>query len=157
MESNILLESGTNELEVLEFMVGEQSFGINIAKVTEIMNYQPMVPVPDSHPAFEGVFTPRDKVISVINLHTILHKESPDPEHDLLSTMPAPDFPTGGEIIYDRAQMENIYRTGRGSFKVRAYLLGGHREAAGNVRRRSEQHRHRYSKVQGSYRAYSRL
>ena len=81
MESNILLESGTNELEVLEFMVGEQSFGINIAKVTEIMNYQPMVPVPDSHPAFEGVFTPRDKVISVINLHTILHKESPDPTH----------------------------------------------------------------------------
>ena len=43
-----------------------------------------------------------------------------DPEHDLLSTMPAPDFTTGGEIIYDRAQMENIYRTGRGSFKVRA-------------------------------------
>ncbi len=43
-----------------------------------------------------------------------------DPEHDLLSTMPAPDFPTGGEIIYDRAQMEIIYRTGRGSFKVRA-------------------------------------
>ena len=43
-----------------------------------------------------------------------------DPEHDLLSTMPAPDFPTGGEIIYDRAQMENIYRTGRGSFRVRA-------------------------------------
>ena len=43
-----------------------------------------------------------------------------DPEHDLLSTMPAPDFPTGGEIIYDRAQMEHIYRTGRGSFKVRA-------------------------------------
>lgn len=43
-----------------------------------------------------------------------------DPEHDLLSTMPAPDFPTGGEIIYDRAQMENIYRTGRGSFTVRA-------------------------------------
>ncbi len=84
MESNILLESGTNELEVLEFMVGTQSFGINIAKVIEIMNYQPMVPVPDSHPAFEGVFTPRDKVISVINLHTILHKESPDPEHDLL-------------------------------------------------------------------------
>ena len=43
-----------------------------------------------------------------------------DPEHDLLSTMPAPDFPTGGEIIYDRAQMEAIYRTGRGSFRLRA-------------------------------------
>ena len=43
-----------------------------------------------------------------------------DPEHDLLSTMPAPDFPTGGEIVYDRAAMESIYRTGRGSFKVRS-------------------------------------
>lgn len=43
-----------------------------------------------------------------------------DPEHDLLSTLPAPDFPTGGEIIYDRSAMENIYRTGRGSFKVRS-------------------------------------
>ena len=43
-----------------------------------------------------------------------------DPEHDIISTMPAPDFPTGGEIVYDRADMENIYKTGRGSVKVRA-------------------------------------
>ena len=43
-----------------------------------------------------------------------------DSEHDILSTLPAPDFPTGGEIIYDRAEMESIYRSGRGSFKVRA-------------------------------------
>ena len=43
-----------------------------------------------------------------------------DPESDIMLTMPAPDFPTGGEIIYDRAEMENIYKTGRGSFKVRA-------------------------------------
>ncbi len=84
MENNILLESGTNELEVLEFMVGEQSFGINIAKVVEIMNYEPMIPVPDSPPEFEGVFTPRDKVISVIDLHKVLNKESKDSEHDLL-------------------------------------------------------------------------
>ena len=43
-----------------------------------------------------------------------------NPQHDLLSTLVAPDFPTGGELIYDRAQLEEIYRTGRGSFKVRA-------------------------------------
>ncbi len=43
-----------------------------------------------------------------------------DPETDIMSTLPAPDFPTGGEIIYDRREMEEIYRTGRGSFKVRA-------------------------------------
>lgn len=84
METNILLESGTNELEVLEFMVGQQSFGINIAKVTEIMNYTPVIPVPDAPPEFEGVFTPRDTVISVIDLHKVLNKESNDVEHDLL-------------------------------------------------------------------------
>ncbi len=43
-----------------------------------------------------------------------------NPDCDLLSVLTAPDFPTGGELIYDRAQMEQIYRTGRGSFKVRA-------------------------------------
>ena len=43
-----------------------------------------------------------------------------DPGHDLLSTLPAPDFPTGGEILYDRAEMEKIYRTGRGSIRLRA-------------------------------------
>ena len=43
-----------------------------------------------------------------------------NPEHDLLSTLPAPDFPTGGEIIYDPVPMREIYETGRGSFKVGA-------------------------------------
>ncbi|MEE0326859.1 MAG: DNA gyrase subunit A [Butyricicoccus sp.] len=39
---------------------------------------------------------------------------------DLMATLPAPDFPTGGEIILDRAQMQKIYDTGRGSFKIRS-------------------------------------
>ena len=43
-----------------------------------------------------------------------------DPEADLLEVLPAPDFPTGGEILYDAREMANIYRTGRGSFRVRA-------------------------------------
>ena len=43
-----------------------------------------------------------------------------NPEHDILSTLPAPDFTTGGDLIYDEAEMRAIYRTGRGSFKVRA-------------------------------------
>ena len=43
-----------------------------------------------------------------------------NPEHDVLETLPAPDFPTGGEIIFDEAEMRRIYETGRGSFKVRA-------------------------------------
>ncbi len=43
-----------------------------------------------------------------------------DPEHNIMSTLPGPDFPTGGELIYDQAEMESIYRTGRGSVKLRA-------------------------------------
>ena len=43
-----------------------------------------------------------------------------DPDADLFATMPAPDFSTGGEIVYSRAEMESIYATGRGSFRIRA-------------------------------------
>ena len=43
-----------------------------------------------------------------------------DENHDILSTLKAPDFPGGGQIIYDRAELEKIVRTGRGSVKVRA-------------------------------------
>ena len=43
-----------------------------------------------------------------------------DPQANLLATLPAPDFPTGGEILYDREEMAEIYRTGRGSFRIRA-------------------------------------
>lgn len=43
-----------------------------------------------------------------------------DPEHDLLSTLKAPDFPGGGRLIYDRALLQRIYDTGRGSVRVRA-------------------------------------
>jgi DNA gyrase subunit A len=43
-----------------------------------------------------------------------------DPNHNLLSTLKAPDFSTGGELIYNAEELDTIYRTGRGSFKVRA-------------------------------------
>ncbi len=42
-----------------------------------------------------------------------------DPQADLFQTLLAPDFPGGGQLIFDRAQMEKVYQTGRGSFKVR--------------------------------------
>ncbi len=43
-----------------------------------------------------------------------------DPSHDLLSTLQAPDFPSGGQLIYRREDLERIYETGRGSVRVRA-------------------------------------
>ena len=43
-----------------------------------------------------------------------------NPEHNALSTLKGPDFPGGGYIVYDEAEMEKIYRTGQGAVKVRA-------------------------------------
>lgn len=43
-----------------------------------------------------------------------------NPEHDILSTLKGPDFPGGGFIVYDERELSNIYRTGRGSIKIRA-------------------------------------
>lgn len=68
METNILLENGTNELEVLEFTIGHNHYGINVAKVREIIGYQKVTPVPNSHPNIEGIFMPRDTMITVIDL-----------------------------------------------------------------------------------------
>ena len=43
-----------------------------------------------------------------------------NPDHDIMTTLKAPDLPTGGELLYDEAALSDIYRTGRGSFKVRS-------------------------------------
>ncbi|MCX4320240.1 chemotaxis protein [Lachnospiraceae bacterium 38-14] len=68
MDTNILLESGTNELEVLEFALGQNHYGINVSKIKEILSYQPVTPIPNANPCVEGVFMPRDLMITVINL-----------------------------------------------------------------------------------------
>ena len=53
-----------------------------------------------------------------------------NPDHDLLETLPGPDFSTGGQLLFDEAATREIYQTGRGSFKLRAKW---HYEKAGNL------------------------
>ncbi len=72
MDTNILLESGTNELEILEFTLADNHYGINVAKIKEILSYQKVTPVPNAHPSVEGIFMPRDTMITVINLKNCL-------------------------------------------------------------------------------------
>ncbi len=72
MDTNILLENGTNELEVLEFKLGNNHYGINVAKIREILSYTPVTPIPNVHPCVEGIFMPRDRMITVINLRASL-------------------------------------------------------------------------------------
>jgi len=84
METNILLESGTNELELLEFFVGNEDYGINIAKVSEILTYREVTPMPSAPPEVEGVFMPRDKLITVVDLHKVLGIPRPEDNDGLL-------------------------------------------------------------------------
>ncbi len=74
MDSKILLENGTNELEVLEFELDGNSYGINVAKIKEIIPYQAVTPVPNSHPSIEGIFMPRDTMITAIDLKNCLQR-----------------------------------------------------------------------------------
>ena len=53
-----------------------------------------------------------------------------NPDHDLLETLPGPDFSTGGQLLFDEAATREIYQTGRGSFKLRAKW---HYEKTGNL------------------------
>ena len=85
METNILLENGTNELEILEFSIDGNCYGINVAKIREILPYQTVTPIPNSHTSIEGIFMPRDTMITVINLPRELGlKESTNTSNDMM-------------------------------------------------------------------------
>ncbi|MDE6663682.1 MAG: chemotaxis protein [Lachnospiraceae bacterium] len=79
MDTKILLENGTNELEVLEFKLDGNAYGINVAKIREIINYQDVTPVPNAHPSIEGIFMPRDTMITAIDLKNCLQRGSSTP------------------------------------------------------------------------------
>ncbi len=77
-KSRILLESGTNEIEVMRFTVSGELYGINVAKVQEIIMAEKVKPMPHAHPAIEGIFKPREDLITVINLAYYLFGEHQD-------------------------------------------------------------------------------
>ena len=74
--NSILLESGTNEIEIMKFTIDGNLYGINVAKVREIMISEPVKPMPHAHPAVEGIFKPRDAVLTVVDLPKYLGVES---------------------------------------------------------------------------------
>lgn len=60
-------------LELMEFTIAGESFGINVAKVTEIMRSTKITPMTLSHPCIDGIIKPRDKIITIINLPRYLN------------------------------------------------------------------------------------
>lgn len=67
-KEGILLESGTNEIEIMKFTIQGEFYGINVAKVKEILMAGKVKIMPHAHPAVEGIFKPRDILITVIDL-----------------------------------------------------------------------------------------
>lgn len=72
-QTNILLESGTNELELLVFELADGVYGINISKVVEIAPAVFVTKLPNSDNVIEGVYNSRGEIVSVINLYQITH------------------------------------------------------------------------------------
>ncbi|WP_078409293.1 chemotaxis protein [Priestia abyssalis] len=72
-DKGILLETGTNELEIVEFGIGQIKFGINVIKVKEIINPVPITPIPHAHPYVEGIIELRGEVLPIVNVATALN------------------------------------------------------------------------------------
>ena len=84
-KNEILLDSGTNELGILEFTLDGHSFGINVAKVRQLMAYDKAQAMPRSGPFIEGIIKPRDEIFTVVDLAGYLGlAPSTDSEHDIL-------------------------------------------------------------------------
>ena len=71
MGSEIITKSDSANLDLLVFRVGGRKYGINIAKVKEIVNYSTLTSVPRTHPYIEGIFMPRDAMISVVDMRRV--------------------------------------------------------------------------------------
>lgn len=75
-KKGILLETGTNEFEIVEFSIGPVSYGINVAKVREVINPVPVTKMPNIHPWVDGIFTLRGRVMPLVNLPRCLGNQS---------------------------------------------------------------------------------
>lgn len=67
-KKGILLETGTNEFEIVEFNIGAVNYGINVAKVREVITRVPVTKMPQVHPYVDGLFTLRGRVMPLVNL-----------------------------------------------------------------------------------------
>ena len=82
----ILLESGTNEFEIVEFSIGGVNYGINVAKVREVIQRIPVTAMPQAHPYIDGLFTLRGKAIPLVNLPRCLNVTNGDEAKNIIVT-----------------------------------------------------------------------
>lgn len=73
VDTGILTKAGTNEVEILVFRVGDEQFGVNVAKVREVLPVGNLTAIAEGHEAVEGVVRVRDFVVTVVNLERFLY------------------------------------------------------------------------------------
>ncbi|MBU5225445.1 chemotaxis protein [Clostridium senegalense] len=78
MKTDILLESGTGEVEILEFIVNNKHYAINVIKVREVVDIDNLTELPNNHPSIDGVVLCRNEILTLINLSQVLdsHKNN---------------------------------------------------------------------------------
>lgn len=85
-KKGILLETGTNEFEIVEFNIGGVNYGINVAKVREVIQRIPVTAMPQAHPYVDGLFTLRGKAIPLVNLPRCLNVTNGDEAKNIIVT-----------------------------------------------------------------------
>lgn len=107
-QSDILLESGTNELEVLIFRLAGQSYGVNVAKVREVILPTRATANPDQPDAVMGMFNLRGKVLPLVDLHHYFkldHIETDESKRRIIVT----EF-NGQQAAFEVDAVEHIHR-----------------------------------------------
>ena len=107
LDKEILLESGTNEFEVLVFDVADYTFGINVAKVREVLPTPSITTLAKAHPSVRGVFKLRDHVIPCVSLLDHLSVEAIDDQSE--NTIILTDF-NQQQTAFIVDKVDKIYR-----------------------------------------------
>ncbi|MGN0941352.1 MAG: chemotaxis protein CheV [Selenomonadaceae bacterium] len=87
-KKGILLETGTNEFEIVEFNIGDVNYGINVAKVREVITSAdfPVTPMPQAHPYIDGLFTLRGRSMPLVNLQRCLNVQGSEHPKNIIVT-----------------------------------------------------------------------
>lgn len=85
-KKGILLETGTNEFEIVEFSIGNVHYGINVAKVREVITRTDITTMPQAHPYIDGLFTLRGKAIPLVNLPRCLNAQTNSEPRNVIVT-----------------------------------------------------------------------
>ncbi len=109
VDTGILLEAGTNEAEVLVFRLRGKRFGVNVAKVREVLPIEEVTDIPMSHEAVDGLVDIREAVVPLVNLDRFLYRHLEPSKPEIAQSLVLLEF-NAQQIAFRVDQIERIYR-----------------------------------------------